>query len=114
MRRFAFAACVLSAGCRYENIVSASYDLPSGRTVSVSSHSGFPLPPLRSTRLSQTHDTFTAEIGRTKVVVEPTAVMVDGTRIATIPEATKTVALTERKNRLRVTADGAPVYDGDL
>ena len=110
MRRFALAACVLSAGCRVIGPVGgAGGTLQSGRLVEATSDR-----PYRTILVSSVgRDTGSITIGTfspRKVVVGPTSIEIDGKSVATIPESAESVTVAEEDGRLRVVADGATVF----
>lgn len=117
MRRFAiilcvtFAAGLTTAGCSIDlPTVGCGGRLQSGRSISVTSDR-----PYRSFRSESVGpNTESIQLGTfspRRILVAPTDVEVDGTRVATIPEETKSVTVAEEDGRLRIAADGTTVYD---
>jgi hypothetical protein len=110
MRRFALAACVLSAaslvGCGGGG---AAMSLPSGRQVVVNSDRA-----LRTIRCENTTGGVNATIGPRTVVVRPTEIEVDGAAVAAIPQDAQVIAIAEFDGRLMIEADRDRVYDAEF
>lgn len=110
MLRFAFAAVVAaafgSAGCTGHGPVAS---LPSGRTIVVTTDRTF-----RAVGCRNDDDTAWVTFGPREVVIEPASVVIDGATVASIPEASRTLAVVEFEGRLVVQADGARVYDAEF
>ncbi len=111
MRRFVLTATVMAAVTLAAGCEGASYaitrHLDSGRQVVISSTN---LP--RRMSFDSTVDSTTARIGPRKVTVEPTRIEVDGDRVATIGESTKSATVFEQWDKLRIVADDVTVYAG--
>lgn len=114
MRRFALAACMVSAaGCSIDSPGGAAGTLPSGRSIVATSDRPFRTVMVKSLD----GDTESIQMGTVspgKILVEPMSIEVDGDPVAEIPETTKSVEVAEDDGRLKITADGATVYDAEF
>ncbi len=106
LSRWVTCAVVVLAGLLLTSAVvlggSAGGTLPTGRSVTAQSDSW---------RLSSrfTHDTATIETSGRKIVVAPTAVLLDGRPLATLDAAAKSVDVRVKKKTITIVADGKMV-----